>query len=786
MLQNYFKIALRSLLKSGVYSFINIAGLSIGLTCSILILLWVNHELSWDDFHEKKDKLYRVYLNGLGDNGIQTQRAIPLPLWDEFKTNEPGIKHVAPTNWGQTFLLTYKDQRLYKEGYYAGDDFLKMFTFPLVKGSSDQLKDPSTIIITESAAKALFGNEEPMGKIVRVDDRVDLTVTGVMKDVPSNSTFQFECLIPFTTYMNRENWVKQSLTKWGNNSFNLYVELEEKATIEDVERRVKDVIKKHDEKSTTEVTFLSLERLRLYNEFKNGKSVSGNIVYVRLFTLIAIFILVIACINFMNLATARSERRAREVGIRKSIGSKRKELIFQFMGETLFISFIAFVIAIMFVELSLPFYNSLVDKKLFIDFSNPLFWMGAVGVIVITGVVAGSYPAFYLSSFQPAAVLKGRMQMGKKGATPRKVMVTLQFFFSIVLIISTLVIYKQLQHLKNRPTGYEQESLLFVEVNGDIEKNYRPIKQELLNQGIAAAVSTSSSPITAIYAYMGGVEWPGKREDQRASIATVATGYDYTKTMGIKLSEGRDFSEEFTDSTSMILNQTAVNYMGLKNPIGEKIKWDKKDYTVIGVVQDVVMQSPQAPVDPTMFIFDPAWLSDVSIRLSPDTNPHEALAKMETIFKQYNPSYPFTYKFADDEFNRKFTSIQLIGRLANLFSVLAIIISCLGLFGLAAFTAEQRTKEIGIRKVLGATVSNVVVLISKDFTTLVILAFVLAAPLAWWAMDNWLEKYPYRIQIEWWILASAGALTLSVALLVVSFQAIKAAVSNPVKSLRTE
>jgi putative ABC transport system permease protein len=787
MLKNYFKIALRSLLKSGVYSFINIAGLSIGLACSILILLWVSHELFWDNFHTKKDKLYSVYLNRLGDNGIQTQRAIPLPLWDEFKTNERGFKHVAPTNWGQTFLLTYQDQRVYKQGYYAGDDFLKMFSFPLIQGSSEnQLKDPSTIVITESAAKSLFGNDESMGKIVRVDDRIDLTVTGVMKDVPSNSTFQFECLIPFATYINRENWVKQSLTGWGNNSFNLYVELDENAAIEDVEARVKDVVKKHQENSTSEITFLPIEKWRLYSEFKNGKSISGNIVYVRLFTVIAIFILGIACINFMNLATARSERRAREVGIRKSIGSKRKELIFQFMGETFFIAFIAFVIAILLVELSLPFYSSLVDKKLTIDFSNPLFWAGAVGVIATTGFVAGSYPAFYLSSFQPAAVLKGRMQMGKKGATPRKVMVTLQFFFSIVMIISTLVIYYQLKHLKNRPTGYEQESLMYVGVNGDIEKNYQTIKQQLLNQGLASAVSTSSSPITAIYAYMGGVEWSGKQEDQRASIATVATGYDYAKTMGIKIIEGRDFSEEFTDSTSMILNQTAVNYMGLKNPIGEKIKWDEKTYRVIGVFEDVIMQSPQSPVDPGMFIYDPTWLSDVSIRLSPDTNPHETLAKIESVFKEYNPSYPFTYKFADDEFNRKFTSIQLIGGLANLFSVLAIIISCLGLFGLAAFTAEQRTKEIGIRKVLGATVSNLVVLISKDFTVLLILAFVLAAPLAWWAMDNWLEKYSYRIQIEWWMLVGAGALTLLVALLVVSFQAIKAAIRNPVKSLRTE
>jgi len=785
MLKNYFKIALRSLLKNGVYSFINIAGLSIGLTCSILILLWVNDELSWDDFHAKKNTIHRVHLNGLGDNGIQTQRAIPLPLWEELKTDRD-IRHVVPTNWGETFLLTAGDQRLYKRGYYAGEDFLKVFSFPLIKGVEDQLKDPSTIVISESTAKALFGDEDAMGKVIRVDDRVDLTVTGIVKDTPSNSTFIFDCLIPFTTYINRESWVKESLTNWGNNSFNLYVEFDEKIDPQVIESRVKGVIKKHEPKTSHEVTFLPMERWRLYSEFKNGKSVGGNITYVRMFAIIATFILVIACINFMNLATARSERRAREVGIRKSIGSKRKELIFQFLGETLFIAAIAFIISILLVQLSLPFYNGLVDKKLFIDFANPVFWASAIGGILVTGLIAGSYPAFYLSSFQPATVLKGRMQMGKKGSTPRKVMVTLQFFFSIVLIISTLVVYKQLQHLKNRPTGYDQENLMTVSVTGDIEKNFKIIKEELLNQNVASSVSTSSSPITEIYAYMGGVSWPGKREDQRTSIATVAAGYDYTRTMGIKILQGRDFSEDFNDSLSMMLNQSAVNYMGLKNPLEETIKWDDKSYRIIAVLADVVMSSPQQPVDPMMFVFDRTWLSDVSIRLSKEESAHTAIEKIEAIFKRYNPSYPFTYRFADDEFNQKFTSIQLIGRLANLFSVLAIIISCLGLFGLAAFTAEQRTKEIGIRKVMGATVSSVVMLISKDFTRLIIIAFILAAPLSWWAMTNWLEKYPYRINVEWWILGAAGGLTLVLALLVVSFQALRAAVSNPVKSLRSE
>jgi putative ABC transport system permease protein len=530
-----------------------------------------------------------------------------------------------------------------------------------------------------------------------------------------------------------------------------------------------------------------MSRWRLYSDFENGKSVSGQIVYVRMFTVIAIFILVIACINFMNLATARSERRAREVGIRKSIGSKRKDLILQFLGETVFIALIAFILALGLVEATLPFYNGLVNKQLSIDYTNPLFWISAAGVVVLTGLVAGSYPAFYLSSFNPAAVLKGRMQVGKKGSLPRKVMVVVQFVASIFLIISTLVVYMQLNHVKNRPTGYIRENLLYVSNAGDIGKNYKAIKQELLDQGLADGVTTSSSPITSVYAYMGDVVWPGKREDQRASIATVGTGLDYTHTMGIKVIQGRDFSEQFIgDSSSMILNQTAVDYMGLKDPVGETIRWNDRDFHVVGVVSDVMMTSPSRSMDPMMLVFDPQWTSDVTIRLSSDKSPHETLGKVEDIFKKYNPNYPFSYRFADDEFARKFSQIEFIGSLCNLFSALAILISCLGLFGLAAFTAEQRTKEIGIRKVLGATVSSVVVLLSREFTLLVIIAFAIAAPLAWWLMGYWLEQYNYRIQIAWWILGSAGASALTLAIVVVSFQAIRAAVANPVTSLRTE
>lgn len=786
MLQSYLKITLRNLQKNGVYSFINIAGLSIGLVCSILILLWVNHELSWDNFHENRDRIYRVYVNGQGDSEIFTQQAIPLPLWENFKTDRD-FANVSPTNWGDTYLLTYGEQRLYKQGYYAGDQFLRMFSFQVVKGDPQkQLGDPSTIVLTESTAAALFGNEEPIGKIVRVDDEIDLTVTGVVKDVPGNSSFSFECLLPFSTYMNREQWVKNSLTNWGNNSFNLYVEMNPEADPEQVEARLKDIIKKNAEGSSFEVTFHPMEKWRLHSDFKNGKNVGGYIVYVSMFTVIAIFILVIACINFMNLATARSERRSREVGIRKSIGSGRRELVLQFLGETLIISMVAFLIALGITEMVLPLFNHLVDKQLSIDYTAPYFWGMAVIVIIGTGLLAGSYPAFYLSSFQAAAVLKGKMQIGKKGVLPRKILVTLQFFFSIALIISTLVVYYQINHLKNRPVGYDQDNLIMVSNTGDIRKNFDAIKRELLTNRLASSVTSSSSPVTAIYAFMGEVSWKGKREDQRTAMATVATSHDYAKTLGITVKEGRDFNEDFTDSTSIVLNESAVAYMGLKEPLGETVRWDETDYKVVGVFADLVMASPNRSVDPTMFVFDPTWMSHLTIKLSPEASTEETLASVESIFRKYNPNYPFTYQFVSQEFERKFTGIQLIGRLANVFSFLAIIISCLGLFGLAAFTAEQRTKEIGIRKVLGASLSTVVVLISRDFSKLVIVAFVIAAPLSWWLMDNWLNQYNYRISIEWWILAVAGLSVMVLALVVVIFQALKAALTNPVNALRNE
>jgi putative ABC transport system permease protein len=787
MLKNHIIITFRSIQKNGVYTFINITGLSIGLACTLLILLWVNHEMSYDGFHVKKKNLHRVMINRLGDRGIQSGVAVPIPLEEELK-KDPGVRYTAMTNWGETYLLTVGDKKLYRQGYYAGEDFLKMFTFPLTHGSAETaLKDLSSIVITESTASALFGTEDPMGKIIRVNNAMDLTVTGITEDVPENSTLGFECLIPFSTYTSNESWVKRASTQWGNNSFNMYVELHDYANADQVQGRIKDLVKKNDDQSSTaEVFFHPLTRWRLYSDFENGKSAGGLIEYVRMFSIIAVFILVIACINFMNLATARSEKRAREVGIRKTVGSNRKELIIQFLAESIFISFVASLISIGIAEISLPFYNILVQKNLSVDYGDAAFWAAGLAIVFGTGIIAGSYPAFYLSGFQPAAVLKGKMQGGKTGALPRKILVTLQFVFSIILIVSTLVVYLQLNHLKNKPIGYDQNNLVMIQSTGDIPKNTRVIRHELISKGLANSFTTSNSPITSIYAYMGGVEWRGKRPDQRASIATVATDYDYAKTMGIEILQGRDFSEDFNDSTSMILNEAFVKYAGMDNPLEEKIRWNDQDYQVIGVFGDVVMNSPNSPTGPTMFVFDPTWISEVSLKLPADKSPHEVLKGIESVFQKYNPAYPFVYRFADDEFSKKFTDIQRIGRLANLFAGLAIIISCLGLFGLSAFTAEQRTKEFGIRKVLGATASHVVALISRDFSKLILLAFVIAAPMGWWAMNQWLQKYEYRISVEWWMVGVAGTITLALGLATVSFQAIKAAVSNPVKALRNE
>lgn len=788
MLRNYFKIAFRSLIKNPAYSFINIGGLAIGLASSILILLWVVDEYSYDRFHKNYNNIYKLYQSQQWAQGIGTGNAMPYPMKEVILSKSSQIKHVVITNWGEGNMLQAGKKRLNKLGLSVSEDFLKVFTFNMTKGNPETaLSEPNSIVLTSSTAEAFFGNQDPINQIIKIDNSQDLKVTGVIDDIRGKPTeFLFDYLLPFSYYEATQSWVRYSKNNWENNSFPMYVQLQEGAKESDVNYSIKDIIKENNAKAPTATLFLHpMSKWRLYSTFENGKISGGMIEYVQLFTAIAVFVLIIACINFMNLATARSEGRAREVGIRKSIGSRRRELVGQFLGESILVAAIAMIIAIGIVELVLPAYNQLVNKTVTIDYDNTMVWIVGIALVMLLGVISGSYPAFYLSSFQPVKVLKGKVNLGKGTSTPRKVLVTLQFGFSIFLIIGTLIIYQQIEHVKNRDMGYNRENLIQIWTNGELEDNFQIIRDALAQTGVVESVCKSNSPITSIFSN-SEVKWQGM-PNQRVAFSTIATEYDYTKTMGIKMIEGRDFSRDFlSDSMAVVINQAAVDLMGLQDPIGQKLELNNQKFEIIGIMQNVVMASPYEPVEPMVLIFSPTWSSTITVRLSQTPDLNGALAKVEQIFKKHNPNYPFEYRFTDTDFEKKFASVNLISSLAAIFASLAILITCLGLLGLAAFTAEQRTKELGIRKVLGASVTNLVFLISKDFSRLVLFAFALSAPIAWWFLNSFLERYPYRVEISMWVIVGTGAFAHIIAILIVSTQAIRAAIANPVNSLRNE
>ncbi len=789
MLRNYLILTFRNLRKNGFYSFINISGLAIGITCSMLILLWVADETSFDKFHPKADRLYQVWVNAHFDGRINSWTSVPLPTHEAMKPADANIMRAAVTDWGGDHLLaSTDDKRMNRRGFNVSEEFLEMFQFPLIQGNAEQVLDEaSNIVITESTAKALFGDEDAMGKVIRVDNQFDLTVAGILKDIPSNSSFKFDFLLPYKHWQTTNEWVRRNETNWGNYSFQVFVELNDADNKASVENSIRDMLAEHGEDKEMKHAFFlyPLLRWRLYSNFENGVEQGGMSDYVQLFTVLAVFIIVIACINFMNLATARSERKAREVGIRKSIGSKRSQLILQFIGESLIITSISFVIAVIAAQVLLPYYNTLVEKKLFIDYMSKEFWIFSLGLIVITGIVAGSYPAFYLSGFEPVKVLKGKPNVGKSASLPRKILVTIQFGFSIFLIISVFVVYNQIQLTKGRDLGYEQENLITVPLNKDYHDNLRALKAELLASNVVESMVRANSAITDINSN-NFVGWPGKPDDLKVIFTTIVTDYDWAKTMGVKMIEGRDFSEDFkSDSMAIVVNKAAIKIMGLKDPIGTELDlWGKKR-KLIGIYDDVLMGSPYDEVKPMFAVLDD-WWGSITIRLKKTNDLQASLKAVETIFKKYGPNYPFDYTFVDVEFQKKFTTINLTSSIASLFAVLAIVITGLGLFGLAAFTAEQRTKEIGIRKVLGASVSSLVNLISIDFSILVVIAFVICAPLSWWAMNSYLQRYTIRTEISWWIFPATGAIALTFALLIVSMQAFRAAHANPVNSLRNE
>lgn len=790
MLSNYFKIALRTLQRNISYSIINIAGLAVGIAASILILLWVYDEISYDQYFSKYDQIHQVKLNNKVDNGVITTSQVPMPLKDVLLLQDNRIQRLAITV-GQNALLTVGDRKITKRGTDVSESFLQMFDYRLLQGDAETaLKDPRSIVLTQSTAIALFGEEDPLGKMVQVKttNNEELKVTGVVADPPSNISLTFDFLLPFSYFEANSEWVQYARTNWNNNGFDIFVELQPGADKTEVDRSIADLIKKNNADAREVSLFLHpMSHWRLYNKFENGKESGGAIDFVMMFSGIAIFILIIACINFMNLATARSEHRAREVGIRKSVGSKRYQLIAQFIGESLIISTLAFILSIVLVELVRPVYNQLIGKNLFIDYLSPMIWLFGLSLILITGLLAGSYPAFYLSSFSPSKILKGKAQTGKETSLPRKVLVTLQFGFSILLMVGMVVMYKQINHLKNRELGYDQENLMLMWSTSDLEKNFEPLKQELINTGAAVSVCRSNTPITRIFSSSPLDSWTGMLPGQRIEVYNLATQYDYTKTMGVKMLEGRDFSEEFkSDTASIILNKTAVNALNLKDPIGDKIGMWGQSWTIVGVMDDVLMGSGSRKIDPVVMTMDPTWSNSINVRLAKTADVAASVKNVESIFKKYNPDYPFEFRFADDEYQQKFTNINMIGDLTSTFAVLAMFITGLGLFGMASFTAEQRTKEIGIRKVMGASISSLVLLLSKDFSKMVLIAFVLSAPLAWWAANQFLVRYEVRIEVPWWVFPLSGIVSLIITLIIVSTQAIKASVRNPVDSLRSE
>jgi putative ABC transport system permease protein len=794
MLRNYLKIAFRNLLKNKVYSFINIGGLAVGMAVAMLIGLWVWDELSANKHYNNYESIYQVKMNQTFDGHRGTQDAMPYPMGNELKFKFPDFKAIAMCDWGIKQSLVFNNDKYLKDGHYIGEEAIEMFSLKILKGEKNPLKDPYSIVITDETAKTIFGEQDPIGKILKIDNKTNLKVTAVVAKQPKNATLAFDYLIPWLLQEKLRPDIKNET--WGNNSYQVFAQLKNDIDFNKTNAKIKNVAFNHflDNKLMTnvikpEVFIFPMAKWRLYSEFENGVNTGGFIRYVKLFTLFGLFILVIACINFMNLSTARSEKRAKEVGVRKAVGSARSQLVGQFLSESLLIAYIALFLAIILVFFSLPYFNNLTEKLMAIQYGNIVFWIIILAFTLFTGLLAGSYPALYLSSFNPVKILKGGIHVGKGASLPRKVLVVVQFTFSIVLMIGTMIIYQQIQHGKNRSIGFDNKGLISINWSDNLKKNYEAIQNELLATGLVASVTTSNSPPNQIYSNNNGWEWnKSTPEDLGVPINTITTTYNYTKTMGIKLKAGRDFSREFaTDSSGVILNEAAVKRMGLKNPVGELLKWNGRPMHVIGVVPDINMESPFRSISPAIIIFDPNWVNFMDLRFNQNTSTSTALAKISPIFEKYNPGFPFDFKFADLEYAKKFNYEELIGKLSLIVSILAIFISCLGLFGLASFMAEQRTKEIGIRKVLGANVANITALLSKEFVVLVILSCLIASPIAYYGMNNWLETYKdYKINIGAGVFLVVLLLALAITLLTVSYQAIKAALMNPVKSLKTE
>ena len=794
MIKNYFKIAWRNLVNNKGYSLINIGGLAVGMAVAMLIGLWVYDELTFDKYHKNYDRIAQVMQNASFNGEIKSQVSNPALMAPEIRAKHGSdFKYVVQTSWEGTNLLSHGNKHIANHGMFLEPDAPEMLSLKILNGTKTGLNDPYSIMLSASAAEAIFGKEDPINKVIKLDRRDNVKVTGVYEDLPENTSFSsIKIMLPWKLWLIQNPWAGEMTNPWGNNFSQTFVQIADNADMEKVSAKIKNVkldnVGEEEKKYKWAVFLHPMSKWNLYSEFKNGVNTGGNIQNVRLFGIIGIFVLLLACINFMNLATARSEKRAREVGIRKAIGSLRWQLIKQFFAESYVVVLLAFIFAILFVFLLLPLFNDIAGKKMVVPWQNPLFWLFSLLFIFITGLLSGSYPAFYLSSFQPLKVLKGTFRVGKFAALPRRILVVAQFTISVMLIIGTIIIYQQIQHAKNRPIGYTRNGLVNMSMEPEIRKHYEAIRNELKNSGAIEEMSPTNSTMTQVWSTNGDFDWEGKDPNLAVDFPNNRVSYDFGKTVEWEIKEGRDFSKDFsTDTAVFVINESAAKFLGFNEPIGKTLIWNNEPFTIIGVVNDIMQESPFFPVRPSLYhVGKLNDMYNLIIKLSPGKRTSASLSSIEKVWKKYMPDVPFNYAFVDEEFGNKFRAEERVGKLSSYFAVLAIFISCLGLFGMASFVAEQRTKEIGIRKVLGASVINLWQLLSKEFVLLVIISSILAAPIAWYYLDSWLMNYDYRITISWQVFVSAASGALIITVLTVSFQAIKAAFANPVKSLRNE
>jgi putative ABC transport system permease protein len=789
MLKNYFKTAFRNLWKSKAFSLINIFGLALGMACSLMIMLWVYDEYSVDSFHKNGEQLYSVYEKQNHDGVITAGHQSPGILADEMKKVLPEVQYAVNAGWNDLSTFEANNKIIKEDGTYAGADFFKMFTYPLLQGDvATALQSPVDIAISKKMAEDFFGSPAAaIGKTIRYQNKKDLKITAVFDNVPKNSSAPFDYVINWQTFLDNNDWAKE----WTNNGPKCFISLRHGTNAYAFEQKITRFLDNYNKTQTPNDNIrLAIQRYQdmyLHSNFKNGELSGGRIQYVQLFSIVAVFILLIACINFMNLTTARSLKRAKEIGVRKVVGALRSSLIRQFIGEALLVVTLAVFVALLIVMLALPQFNQLTQKQIVIPFGLQYFWLTIGGLILLTGFISGSYPALYLSSFNPIGVLKGGLKFTSGALWFRKGLVVFQFVLSIILIIGTIVISKQVDYVQSINLGYNRENLIYIPLEGELATKYALFKNQALNGAGVKAMTRMTQTPTQIENGTGGVDWEGKDPTSGVEFTQAGVGYDFTKTMQTQIVKGRDFSKDFaTDSAGYVVNETALKIIGYKDPIGKRLTfWDRKG-TIIGVMKDFHFNSMHTAINPLVLRLGENDDYGAALIKTEPGKTKQALASLEKLCKELNPKFPFTYKFSDEEYQKLYSNEQVVNKLSNYFAFLAIFISCLGLLGLVIFTAQQRTKEFGIRKVLGASAGSLFNLLSKEFLLLVFIAMLIASPLAWLAMNKWLQNYEYRITVSWWIFGIAGVLAILIALITVSFQAIRSAVANPVKSLRTE